>query len=210
MGRLTAVKYTLQNGDTVFDRFTYTPAGAVAGKRLQLQRLNGGQTATGNLAATFTFDNEGKPSTIGYPAGGPTYTYGYDTSGRLNQMTDQLNNVRVNNLLYGVGNELKQISFFGATETRQFNNMLQMTQLTVTNGGTVFNMTYDYSTNQNVGKVMMQNESVSGEQVRYQYDSLNRLICAYGGTTVGALTSCSTVPSGSTGAKAIITTHLGI
>src|ERR1039457_579060 len=181
-GRLTAIQYnSFPNQDTVLEMYNYTAPGAVSGKRLRLSRpYAGNQTATGDLIASFGRDAEGRLNSMSYPAGGPAYTYAYDAMGRLSQMNDQSNNVLVNNLQYGPAGQLQQIGFFGATETRQYNSMLQLTQWTVTNGGmgTVLNMQYGYSATQNNGKIAMQNDLLGGEQVNYVYDSLNRLISA--------------------------------
>ena len=99
-GRLAAIQYNyFANTDTVTEMYSYAQPGAVAGKRLNISRPYGGnQTATGDLIAAYGHDSEGRLTSVAYPAGGPTYSYSYDSMGRLSQMTDQLNNVRVNNL----------------------------------------------------------------------------------------------------------------
>jgi RHS repeat-associated protein len=75
---------------------------------------------------------------------------------------------------YGISGELLRISY-GAyynqyTETRTYNSRLQLTSV-----GT---MQYTYSPNHNNGQITQQLDSVSGEQVTYTYDSLQRLISA--------------------------------
>ncbi|MBZ5610117.1 MAG: RHS repeat-associated core domain-containing protein [Acidobacteriia bacterium] len=47
-------------------------------------------------------------------------------------------------------------------------------------GGTGINVTYNYPTGSNNGKVSSVSDALSGETVTYQYDSLNRLISAAG------------------------------
>ena len=155
-----------------------------------------------SLDTTQTYDNEGKVVTVKYPdapyAGstltGPTYTYSYDTQGRpIGLVDNQASPVTwVNNVQYGVASELKQMSYgigtgmlYGAfgtpqssgmyTETRTYNNMYQMTNMTVSG---VLNMTYTYSATQNNGQITQQTDGISGEQVSYTYDNLNRLITA--------------------------------
>ena len=180
-GRLTAVQYTLPNGDADTDMFAYDVSGAITAKRLRVSRVSGGIVYTGDLNASFTFDSEGRPSTVSYPANGPTYTTTYDSMGRPTELTDQANDVLVNNIQYGAAGQVQQISFFGATETRQYNNLLQLTQITANNNGTnALNMAYAYSGTQNNGKITSQTDSSvqPAETVNYAYDSLNRLISA--------------------------------
>src|SRR5579885_1011120 len=55
-----------------------------------------------------------------------------------------------------------------------YNSMLQLTQ--VSGGGR--NIQYNYSANQNNGKIVSETDVVSGEQVNYTYDALNRLATA--------------------------------
>jgi RHS repeat-associated protein len=60
-------------------------------------------------------------------------------------------------------------------ETRQYNSMFQLTQITVPG---VLNMQYVFSATQNNGKITSQTDLLSGEVVQYTYDSLNRLATA--------------------------------
>jgi RHS repeat-associated protein len=60
------------------------------------------------------------------------------------------------------------------TETRTYNNLMQLTQLT--NGGV--NMQYIYPTGQNNGRVSQTIDGVLNETVNYTYDMWNRLITA--------------------------------
>ena len=75
----------------------------------------------------------------------------------------------------------QRVNYSGATETRSYNNLLQLTNITATvQGGTGINVTYNYPTGTNNGKVSSVSDALSGETVTYQYDSLNRLISAAG------------------------------
>jgi RHS repeat-associated protein len=67
------------------------------------------------------------------------------------------------------------------SESRTYNVMGQLTN--VHNG--TFNITYNYSSTQNNGKITSQVDNLTGEQVTYAYDSLNRLISAQAGSTWG-------------------------
>ena len=62
------------------------------------------------------------------------------------------------------------------TEYRTYNPMFQLTQLQV--GSSALNVQYNYSATQNNGKVTSQSDVISGEQIAYTYDSLNRLASA--------------------------------
>ena len=114
------------------------------------------------------------------PGISPTYNYTYDAMARLNGMTGT-DNGGVSNVSYGPANELLSINYYGATETRTYNSLLQLTNITATvQGGTGINLTYNYTAGANNGKIASMTDALSGETVAYQYDSLNRLISAAG------------------------------
>jgi RHS repeat-associated protein len=79
----------------------------------------------------------------------------------------------VSNVTYNAANQLLGLNYLGIAETRQYNNLNQMTNLTA---GSLINITYTYPAGANNGKISQQ--AVSGETVTYQYDSLNRLLSA--------------------------------
>src|SRR5579885_3420541 len=94
--------------------------------------------------------------------------------GRLNTMGDvgTPGNI-ISGSIYGPSNELLAIS--GAyNESRTYNAMLQLTHLQ----NTGVNINYAYSATQNNGKITSRTDNVSGEQVVYTYDALNRLASA--------------------------------
>jgi YD repeat-containing protein len=103
---------------------------------------------------------------------GPTYTYAYDGMGRPVSLVDNQPTPEtwVSNVQYGISGELLNISYAGTSETRTYNSRLQLTSV-----GT---MQYTYSPNHNNGQITQQQDLVSGEQVTYAYDSLQRLISA--------------------------------
>ena len=69
---------------------------------------------------------------VGYPDGGPTYRMQFDTMGRVGSMQDASDNSTVASASYDNGTGLlNSLSYFGFSETRQFNNLLQMTRQTV-------------------------------------------------------------------------------
>ena len=66
-----------------------------------------------------------------------------------------------------------------ATETRQYNSLYQLTRLTASTG---MDIEYRYSATQNNGKITQMKNWISGEEVTYQYDAIQRLSSA---TTTG-------------------------
>jgi YD repeat-containing protein len=177
------------------EMYAYTQAGLTSGKRLQVQEtlhyyLNGvaqNVPRTLNLDTAYTYDSEGKTTSVNYPetwawsnsgddlvpTAGPTYTYSFDAMDRPTGLKDQNNNTVVNNVSYNAANQLLTFN----TETHTYNNLNQMTRLTIT-GSAPLDISYNFPAGTNNGKVSSQTDNLSGETVTYQYDSLNRLITA--------------------------------
>ena len=66
-----------------------------------------------------------------------------------------------------------------ATTTQQYNAMQQLTRLTVVGGGsTKVDYEYRFSATQNNDRITQRKDWLSGEEIEYQYDSLNRLVSA--------------------------------
>jgi YD repeat-containing protein len=179
-GRLTAVQNAPVAGihnEFFIEMFAYQQAPAIVEKRLRMSEvvpyvLNNNQygaTIVGDLNASYTYNNEGKVTSVAYPANGPSYTYQFDAMYRSNGLTDQNNSTVVSGVTYGPSNELLTISYPGLSETRSYNSLDQLISLTQ-NSQTI---TYTYPAGTNNGKISSQ--TISGEQVQYLYDSLNRL-----------------------------------
>ncbi len=117
-------------------------------------------------------------TSMSYPNSGPTYSYTFDTMGRMNGMTDSNNNTLVNGITYGPAGELLTVSYLGYNETRQYNAMKQLTRLTTTGTSDHVDFQYFYSATQNNGKITEMTDWVTGEDVTYTYDSLERLASA--------------------------------
>jgi RHS repeat-associated protein len=115
-----------------------------------------------------------------YPASGPNLGWAFDTMGRLNTMTDLgTSSSIISGATYGPANEM--LSMGGSVnETRVYNSMLQLKQMY--NGA--INISYNYPSSNNNGKIASQTDNVSGEQVVYTYDAVNRLATA--GATSGS------------------------
>jgi hypothetical protein len=199
-GRLVAVQhpsFTAGAAGIQFNEmYSYTIAGQPTKKRLQINETPPypWTTQTRNLDAAYSYDNEGKMSSVNYPtsysfvypnlvaAAGPTYTYSYDSASRPIGLTDQNNYAAVSNVVYGgstcaQSNQLASISYFGVTESRCYNTMGQLTNITIPGS---LNTTYTYPSGTNNAKISSQYDAISGETVTYAYDSLNRLLSASG------------------------------
>jgi hypothetical protein len=191
-GRLVAVQnaqLTPGNGSLVtwtqmVEMYGYTQPGSVSGKRLQVNEhipypAGNGQTLTRDLDAAYTYNNEGKMTSVNYPTTwtynsggvaqstpGPTYTYSFDSMYRLAGMTDQNNNTDVSNVTYNAANQLTGVSYFGSGETRQYNSLGQMTQLSASSA---LYYNYNYPTGANNGKISSTYEALSGEQLHLRF-----------------------------------------
>ena len=82
---------------------------------------------------------------------------------------------------YGVAGEMLGLGYFGYSETRTYNALLQMTHVTVPG---MMDMQYIYTAGTNNGRITQTVDGVAGETVNYGYDALNRLSTA--GATNGS------------------------
>ena len=119
------------------------------------------------------------PSTVSSttPTPGPSYNYSYDSMYRLSGMTDSSNNTIVSGVSYDAANQLLGITYNGVNETRIYNALNQLTNITA---GASENPSYNYPAGANNGKLSSMSNAISGETVTYTYDSLNRLLTANG------------------------------
>jgi RHS repeat-associated protein len=206
-GRLVAVQNAQtaagQTTVTINEMYSYTSAGQPTKKRLQVVETLPSYPytpSTVNMDAAYTYDTEGKMTSVNYPTTypfvspnlvptpGPTYTYSYDSMSRPTGLTDQNNYAAVSGVQYGgstcaQANRLLSISYFGVTESRCYNTLGQMTSISIPGS---INTTYTYPSGTNNGKISSQYDAISGETVTYAYDSLNRLLSSQlpGGTNL--------------------------
>jgi RHS repeat-associated protein len=112
-------------------------------------------------------------------APGPHLGIGYDVMGRPQTETDLATNTAIiSGATYGPASQLLSITGL-INETRGYNSLNQLTSLISSNAsGTAVNLTYAYSSTQNNGKITSMTDNISGEQVVYTYDTLNRLASA--------------------------------
>ena len=196
-GKLTAVQYkggwsggniggTATCTTTFTEMYSYVQAGAIYKKRLRITRpLTQYTNTNADLDVTYTYDNEGRVTATQYPSSwngsswvaGPNLGNTFDSMGRLQKLTDlTASSDIISATSYSAAGQL--LSMTGAngapSETRTYNSIGQLTQLQ--SGG--LNIQYAYSATQNNGKITSETDVVSGEQVAYTYDSLNRLASA--------------------------------
>jgi len=116
-------------------------------------------------------------TSVSYPNAGPTYTYSFDSMSRPTGLTDQNNYAAVSSVQYAPSNQMLSLNYFGVSESRTYNTLMQLTNITIPGQ---LNLTYNYPTGTNNGKISSQYDAISGETVTYAYDSLNRLLSASG------------------------------
>jgi hypothetical protein len=111
---------------------------------------------------------------VAYPLGA-TRSIGYDSLGRPMSLSDSQYGGLVGNVAYGPAGELMSMSGTAVNESRTYNAMGQLTQLT----GIGVNIKYNYAVpGANNEQIASQQDVLSGETIRYQYDALKRLSSA--------------------------------
>ena len=181
--------------------YSYNSAGRVTMQDVRLSSTSG---APADLIATYTWDNMGRMTGLNYPLNGPEVAMSYDAMSRLIGETQTCQGANCQNP--GTPEPLAAASYNFAgmmtslqyeycascsnwvwTEARTYNSMLQLTQLVDSSPyyPARLNMTYNFSPTQNNGRIVSSADAVTGENVSYTYDSLNRLIAASTSGTTG-------------------------
>ena len=159
--------------------YSYNQAG-----RVTAQHMSYSSDAV-QFDAAYGWDTEGRMTSIDY---GPQYQLTYDANGRLGGMSGSDLTMTAN---YGPAGEMLGLSYRGNgvdhyNETRTYNPMLQLTQMTVVGTSfstlytsqTAMDMQYMYTAGQNNGRIFQSVDGAAGETVNYTYDKLNRLATA--------------------------------
>jgi YD repeat-containing protein len=161
--------------------YTYNAAGRVTSQRLYASPA-GWYWPPLDVTTNYTWDNEGKLTQMNYPGvvNPYPYQYQYDQLGRLNGMTGYDPNtsqwVPLASSSHGVAGEVTSLwTTWAGTETRTYNSLLQLTQASVPGA---MDMRYVYANGQNNGRITESIDGISGEDVQYTYDSLQRLVLA--------------------------------
>ncbi|HXB74470.1 MAG TPA: hypothetical protein VNY05_39915 [Candidatus Acidoferrales bacterium] len=187
-GRLTGTTWsspansTGQCPFTFVEEYAYTAWGQVTIKRMTVNNTSLGNTPA-VMEGTFQYDAEGRLSNFStpYSSGDPVpeqnFTYNRDALGRAVGMYSGIQGQTTTTLVNGVSyNGAGRMLMTGIGETRQYNTNGQLTRLTAGGGGPQgLDLSYNYGTANNNGRVASVTDNLSGEQVTYTYDQLNRL-----------------------------------
>ncbi len=171
-------------GQTVSEAYSYTAGGLVTWKGYYVVVPmsfggNGSIEYSGysyGPTETYSWDSEGNQTGYG------SFAYTLDAMGRATGLTETgPGTVWVQNASYGPGGEAQGLQYrtsSGAyySETRSYNNLNQLKQLTASASGLAgMNLRYGYGTGTNNGQIAAMTDGNSGEQVTYTYDALKRL-----------------------------------
>jgi RHS repeat-associated protein len=168
----------------------------VVTKRVRITR--GVSTVTKDIV--YTYDGEGKLASTKYPDEAKPWVMGYDAMARPSGLTQEwwdgnnnqwVNRQWVNGVSYGNAGQLLGMSTFSGiqnfaevrfTETREYNERLQMTRQRTLQGATLaMDLRYVFTNGANPnndGRIIQRENVLSGETVSYAYDSLQRLVNA--------------------------------
>jgi RHS repeat-associated protein len=125
-----------------------------------------------------------------YPGMNHRVDFGYDAAGRPNLLqwadfvssTWQAPRTMLTVSSFNAAGQPKLLNYVGLAEDRGYNSLLQLTSIKTTvasNPADVkMHMQYEFSATANAGRIDKAKDLVNGEEVTYQYDSLNRLISA--------------------------------
>jgi RHS repeat-associated protein len=206
-GRLTGVTFGMNDnsGGGGSGTFTYGYGYNVAG-RITSQTMSIPSPLAINLSASYGYDTltekEGKLLSMTYPTYGGSnalvFDYQYDSIGRLNGMTEDQGygqgQQSMATATLGPAGQLTALSYdlfangVGINETIGYNNLLQPTRMTAIaqyGGQTYMDVLYNFSPTQNNGRIVGSTDNVTGENVSYTYDALNRLSTASAGSMWG-------------------------
>ena len=177
----------------IVEMYSYTTGGLPTKKRAIFEATKPGTptTYTQYLESQYTYDSEGRRTQMKYPPNrtfdqgtmqwvetpGRQLDYTFDSMGRPNTMTSPDPTTWIGGVTYNAAGQPTNIG----GETRQYNTLGQLTRIT---NGSAFDEEYKYSTTgANNGRITSKKNHLSGEEVEYTYDSLQRLIKA---ETLGA------------------------
>ena len=167
-GRVTEIRYGATSPycpHAPTEMFTYSKPGQVISKRLEMRNTQG--TVNPSYQQHYGYDNEGRPTSMSYDSMGRPYSGSF-----------------VEWVTYGPGDEvlsMRRVNQLVQLESRSYNSLLQLTRHTVTNAaiGTLADFEYTYpGGGANNGRISKFKDHVTGEEVNYGYDSLNRLVSA--------------------------------
>ena len=157
-GRLAAVTFNnVQDASwnyvpSMYYMYSYNQAGRVTNQRMTYSFQPGGSLATVvNWDATYTWDNQGRMTSLGYPANGPQYAYQYDNMGRLSGMTENGNAMAT--ATYTAIGQVSQLTYDNLTESRAYDPVMQLLtrMAAIRQGGLLMDMQYLYRRGRTTG-----------------------------------------------------------
>jgi len=176
--------------------YSYNAAGRILSKNLTLTKVSNGNTGTASLLANWAYNNEGQVTGVTYPQRFEgaiqtrrEVTHGFDGMARLTSVQTKLDATWdpslawqsvISNVQFNAFGAVTSLNHLGVTESRTYTVLGQMTRMTK---GSLIDVEYRFSATVNDGKILSQKNWLSGEDVTYQYDELERLISA--STTAG-------------------------
>ncbi len=195
-GRLAATSTgcAAQAAGQLIEMYSYNSGGAVTKKRLRIVRTNG----TVDKDVLYSYGTDGKLATVQYPGVSIPFSYYYDAMDRPIRMSgpsayyagQTIDHAK--DVVYGVAGQVTSMSYLQSeydngsssepryfAETKSYNAMFQLTRQTTTwSGGTAADVSYTFADSNSNGRITARKNWYSGEEVLYQYDSLNRVISA--------------------------------
>jgi len=179
-GRLAAVTVGSSQiyGPGITYEYNYSRGGEVFSEKIHVEQILP-QAIDINLG--YTWDVDGRlvqlsDSLVNYGSQTYGYEYQYDSMGRLNTLLGVtcLNGCTstIATATYGPANEMTSLSYGDYNETRTYNNLLQLTRQTIPG---VFDTEYVFPTGLNNGRISSSIDHITGDQVNYTYDALERL-----------------------------------
>lgn len=185
-GRTSTVQFgaaDLNFARTFTYNYTYNQANRILTQTMGWNMYNSAgsgspPTTAESFGMSYQWDNEGKMTSYN-DLSGQQYLYTYDGMGRATNLNGAVDNASAT---YGAANQVLTLSYSAASgggsvsETRTYNSLLQLTQLTAS-GSRTMNMTYNCPTYNN-GRISSAVDGVNSQTVNYTYDSLNRLTAA--------------------------------
>ena len=195
-GRVAATATGCENSGAgkLIEMYSYNAAGAVTKKRLRIVRT----VVTVDKDVTYSYGTDGKLATVLYPGAATPYTYTYNLLEQPTKMTGPVTYSAgtakdvVKDVAYNFAGQVTSMKYLrwqdsndnGApyyfTETKTYNYLQQMAsqKTTASSGATAVEIEYNFHATQNNGRITSRKNVVSGEEVVYSYDALNRLIKA--------------------------------
>ena len=159
------------SGANCTEFFSYSPLGKVTEEVYAV--TYGTSYYPPAITATFSYDNEGRLTNVGYPDG-TGYGYTFDTMGRPNTGSGNAGSTgpAASGVQYNAAGQITQITQSGQIEGRSYNSLNQLTSI---RKGSQIYTDYNYNSGTNNGQMASMQDRANGTATAYAYDSLKRL-----------------------------------